>query len=91
MRLRVKPAMTTGLQPLSGAVADMGREADHNLYIVFPLRLWFLFWQRQGKNSIEKSGLICFVRFCVLLLLCVKDFSFSLVYFCIVLSKTIGL
>jgi hypothetical protein len=23
------------LQPLSGAVADMGREADHNLYIVF--------------------------------------------------------
>jgi hypothetical protein len=51
MRLRVKPAMTTGLQPLSGAVADMGREADHNLYIVFPLRLWFLFWQRQGKNK----------------------------------------
>ena len=28
----------------------MGREADHNLYIVFPLRLKHLFWRRQGKN-----------------------------------------
>ena len=51
MRLRVKPAMTTGLQPLSGAVADMGREADHNLYIVFPLRLSLLLGGGRAKIS----------------------------------------
>jgi hypothetical protein len=41
--------MTTGLQPLSGAVADMGGEADHNLYIVFPLRLSLLLGGGRAK------------------------------------------